>query len=87
MKDIFALIGVMCTLAIIFTLCGMFIVVILEKIRDLQRRYECKHRFNKSPTANCYCKDCIYHEEDNYCGYIRQITPEHGFCYRARINE
>ena len=46
-----------------------------------------KHRFNKPPTAKCYCKDCIYHEKDDCCGYVRQKTPEDGFCYRAKINE
>lgn len=84
---VFAFIGMMGTLATLFALCGMFLMFVYEKIRDLQRRYECKHRFDKPPTANCFCKDCIYHEEDDYCGYVRQKTPEDGFCYRSKINE
>ena len=87
MKDIFAFIGIMVTFAVCCMLCGTFIIFVIEKIRDLQRRYQYKHRFDKPPTANCFCKDCIYHEEDDYCGYIRQKTPEDGFCYRAKVNE
>lgn len=87
MKDIFAFIGIIITLAAIFMLCGMLIIFVLEKIKEIKRRYQYKHRFDKPPTAKCYCKDCIYHEKDDYCGYVRQKTPKDGFCYRAKINE
>lgn len=87
MKDIFAFIGLIVTLAAIFMLCGMFVIFVLEKIKEIKRKYQYKHRFDKPSTAKCYCKDCIYHEKDDYCGYVCQKTPEDGFCYRAKINE
>lgn len=87
MKDIFAFIGIIGTLSVLFALCGMILMLLYEKLIDLQRRYECKHRFDKSPTANYYCKDCSYHEEDDYCRYVGRKTPENGFCYKAVINE
>lgn len=87
MKDIFAFVGMIGTLATLFMLFGMFIIFVLEKIKELKRKYQFKHRFDKPPTANCFCKDCIYHEKNNYCGYVRQKTPEDGFCQRAKINE
>lgn len=87
MKDIFAFIGIMVTFAVCYMLFWTFIIFVIKKIRDLQRRYQYKHRFDKPPTANCFCKDCIYHKKDNYCGYVGQKTPEDGFCYRAKVNE
>ena len=93
MKDIFAFVGLIATLATIFMLCGMFIVFILEKIRDLQRRYECKHRFNKPPIAKCYCKDCCFYAEnswsikDGHCDYLNLEVISDCFCCNATIKK
>lgn len=41
-------------------LCGV--------IGGLKWEYKYKHRFDKQPTAECYCKDCMYYNLDNnYC--------------------
>lgn len=47
-----------------------------------QREYQYKHRFDKPPTAKCYCVDCIW--------YCNCICTKHGwsladdyFCYNA----
>lgn len=68
MKDIivnvFAVVGVF---AIIITI-GMFLLIIIEDIRDyiritkhrMKREYEITHRFEKKPLAKCYCIDCIH---------------------------
>ena len=52
--------------------------------------YKYRHRFDKPPTAKCYCKDCKYHVHkgsDDYgpCSYpgISIWTPDNGFCYEA----
>ena len=85
MKDIFAFIGIIVTSVTLFMLCGAFIIFISEKIRDLQRRYKYKHRFDKSPTAKCYCVDCKHHGKDGKCNdfvmYMR--TEDDWFCWRA----
>lgn len=69
MKDIivnvFAVVGVF--FAIIITI-GMFLLIIIEDIRDyiritkhrMKREYEITHRFEKKPLAKCYCIDCIH---------------------------
>jgi hypothetical protein len=64
-----------------------------DALRDVVRgwrwTYRYKHRFDKSPTAKCYCKDCVYHgtehENSNPCTLpgIDRWTPEDGFCYEA----
>ena len=36
-------------------------LLISEKINDIRWEYTYKHRFDKPPTAACYCRDCVYH--------------------------
>lgn len=57
-----------------------------EKIDDLIWTYQYKHRFDKPPTAKCYCNDCEYHAEDLKCNNVTwcdKYTPDNGFCYAA----
>lgn len=50
---------------------------IKEQISDWKWQYKRKHRFDKPPTATCYCKDCKYY-----------VTKEYfGKCNRGHINE
>lgn len=58
------------------------------RLRRWRRKY--KHRFDKPPTAACYCKDCVYHVEKSSdgmgpCGWpgVSRWTPDNGFCYEA----
>lgn len=59
-------------------------------IHVLRWTYKYKHRFDKPPTAACYCKDCVYHVEKSSdgtgpCGWpgVSRWTPDNGFCYEA----
>lgn len=62
-----------------------------DALRDVVRgwrwTYKYKHRFDKPPTAACYCKDCKWHsEKDNKCSDVTwadRHTPDNGFCYEA----
>lgn len=36
-----------------------------EMLRKRRKEYEYKHRFDKSPTAECYCVDCWYRDNEN----------------------
>ena len=60
-KDLLTLMGVVT----VIIMTGFVIVIIIDAIKELIRklkiRYKQKHRFDKSPTAKCYCVDCIYH--------------------------
>lgn len=87
MKDIFAFIGLMGTLAVIFAFIGMFIVFVLDKIKTAVRKYKYRHRFDKSPTAECYCKDCFHYNNKYFCYYLKVNTDDNGFCWKAELKE
>ena len=36
-----------------------------ERTRRKLKEYEYKHRFDKPPTAECYCVDCWYRDNEN----------------------
>ena len=43
-----------------------------------------KHRFDKPPTAECYCKDCRLHGKDNQCfKFNGWRTADEWFCWDA----
>lgn len=81
----------------ILTVAGFVIMVIycaFDALRDVVHgwrwQYKYKHRFDKPPTAACYCKDCVYHVEKcsdgmGPCGWpgVIRWTPDNGFCYEA----
>lgn len=60
-------------------------------INEWRWQYKYKHRFDKPPTAKCYCKDCVHHGKNGNdygekCGLpgVDRFTPHNGFCYMAR---
>lgn len=58
---IFASVGLGCTLVVIYELFGLLKDNIIDyRIRQKSKRI-IEHRFNKPPTAKCYCIDCKYH--------------------------
>ena len=80
MKDIFAYIGIIVTFVTFFVLCGMFIIFVQYKIKTLKRKYKYQHRFDKPPTAECYCKDCLYYDNEDFCYYFNVNTDDNEFC-------
>lgn len=71
---IFAVIGVCLSFGIF---CFIFVLAvdgIREYIRCKKYDYKRKHRFDKPPTAKCYCKDCVYRD------------VEIGTCSKGTIN-
>lgn len=82
--------------ALVVASCAVMIVYyafdsMRNLIHVLRWTYRYKHRFDKSPTAKCYCKDCIYHGTtykdggSNKCDFpgIEIWTPDEGFCFEA----
>ena len=59
-------------------------------VSEWRWQYKYKHRFDKPPTAACYCKDCAWHGKHGYrkekCGLAgeERFTPDNGFCYEAK---
>lgn len=86
MKDFLVLLG---AIAAIFIIIGVLILLvngIKTLIHYLAVRYRYKHRFDKSPTASCYCIDCIYHNNDTgECYRLEpyQYTADNWFCWNA----
>ena len=85
-------IGSMTILGIVF-LIGVFLwEFATDWIRTLKWQYKYKHRFDKPPTAQCYCKDCRYYklyDLKNNCGrcgrgHIENWTvADNYFCWQA----
>lgn len=57
-------------------------------IRERKRIYEIKHRFDRPPTAKCYCIDCKRHSKDGTCHKFNGWkTADAWFCWDAEPNE
>lgn len=91
MKDshsVFYVIGFVTVLLICAALLVMLIAVAKDWFDRKIFKYRYKHRFDKPPTAKCYCKDCSYHgdnEDPSMCKLpgMTRYTPMDGFCYEA----
>lgn len=77
-------------LVTIAAICILLWEAATDKIRDLKWQYKRKHRFDKPPTAKCYCKDCKYFKVED--GYFNKCTRGHivnwtiadnDFCWQA----
>ena len=77
-------------LTIIVTMIGVLILLVeLVKsgLENLKRIYKYKHRFDKKPTAKCYCIDCEYHNnKTGVCFYTKEkrYTSDTCFCQSAK---
>ena len=85
MTDFLAIIGASALFAVgIFTIymifCGVSNLIIKAK-----RNYQIKHRFDKPPTAACYCRDCKRHDNDTQRCYKFDgwHTADSWFCWDA----
>ena len=88
---IFALIGISFSALFLAIICTYLQEMIISTIKKVKWKYKYKHRFDKTPTAKCYCKDCENRgkniEDRNMCRYIGWIVDEDWFCYRANPRE
>ena len=85
MKDILAIFGVILIGTTIFFLLVMLWEVIKDLFHTLKIKYIIKHRFDKPPTAKCYCQDCVRHNnESNKCyKFDGWYTADDWFCWDA----
>ena len=84
LKEFFAVIGVFTLAAFAFALLFNGLNMLYDFIWDKRYEYTYKHRFDKSPTAKCYCIDCKYYDA-GYC-YFRPdkvTTVNSWFCSNA----
>ena len=59
MIEILAIIGGVALFLIAFSVLTVMFYGIKETIENMKYDYRRKHRFDKPPTAACYCKDCV----------------------------
>lgn len=85
MKEFLMIMGVialfvLAALAVIFLKDGIGIL-----IENLKLKYRQKHRFDKAPTAKCYCIDCVYHNNETglCCKFETWNTADNWFCWNA----
>jgi hypothetical protein len=85
MKDIFEVIGISATLTVLIVIGWLLIISIISGLKTLKHRWRVKHRFNKPPTAECYCIDCQLHDNHNgVCGGLHGwVTADEWFCWKA----
>ena len=88
-KAIFAFAGMVFVFVFVLGLLYAIYEWLKDRIADARWEYRYKHRFDKPPTAKCYCKDCKLHgtksQHTNRC-YLPgsdRFTPDNGFCYEA----
>ncbi len=67
MKEFLSIIGAATIMVLAGFIAIMAVQAITEGVKKLKYHYEVKHRFNKPPTAKCYCRDCKFHGEDGKC--------------------
>ena len=76
--------GIIFSLVIILSCISALVVVCKELIARKRYHYMIKHRFDKPPTAECYCIDCRLHGEDNQCfKFNGWRTADEWFCWDA----
>lgn len=85
-------------LVTLITLTCFLIVVIYGALRELidilKRKHQYKHRFDKPTTAECYCIDCKYHNNETTICYRfgettgkYRCTADNWFCWEATPRE
>lgn len=85
MTDVFALIGFSTLILVLICLVWCLTVSLLDWIDKRIYLYKCKRRFNKTPTAKCYCRDCKKHSvTSNRCyKFDGWNTANDWFCWDA----
>lgn len=88
LKTVFGLIGIVATCGVLGGFLAAIIFWIKERIKDIRHFHNVKHRFDKPPTAKCYCTDCKMHSENGRCGkFDGWSTADNWFCWDATPRE
>ena len=90
MIEILAIIGAIFSVAVIGCMLAFAWMCLEEFIDKVKHEYRYKHRFDKPPTAKCYCIDCKYHDnETGRCSGLGEFisgykyTGDNWFCCDA----
>ena len=86
MTEFFTAVGVFVIMAMIVAMIFAVFYAIRQFIRERIWIYKYNHRFDKPPTAKCYCKDCsLYGDFSNrsLCRKHKSHFSEDYFCKDA----
>ena len=80
----FAFLGVVFLALLIASITEAIATAVRKRTRRKRKEYEDKHRFDKSPTAECYCVDCWYRDNENSkCRRHQLYVADDWFCKDA----
>lgn len=85
MKEFLMIMGVIASFVLVLLVIMNVIYMLKTLIEKLTLKYKQKHRFDKPPTAKCYCIDCVYHDnETGRCWRLKNWhTADNWFCWDA----
>lgn len=84
MKEFLSFVGECTIIGLAMSLLFLGCQGIKEGVKWLKYHYKVKHRFNKPPTAKCYCRDCRFHGADGKCqSFVSKRTNDSWFCVWA----
>ena len=93
MNNIFTSIGIVTVIGLGITVLSFAAACIIDQIHEAVWAYKYRHRFDKPPTAACYCIDCKFHGDDTdpsrctRCTNIIVQTAYEWFCSFAEPKE
>ncbi len=80
--------GCFSALIVLYALAYIAVEAVKDLIDHLKYQHRIKHRFDKPPTAKCYCKDCRWHYHDGRCDKFETwLTADNWFCWDAEPKE
>lgn len=83
--EILAIIGSGTLLCLAALIISCLIDFVHDIIRKAKRKYKYKHKFDKLPTAKCYCKDCYYWHDGDCTHFRGWRTADNWFCWNAKL--
>lgn len=83
--DVLAMVGGSVIVITVFLALSMLWEYLTDQIDMAKYSHKRKHRFDKPPTAKCYCKDCDRYETDvEYCNRFSRYVLDSDFCSYAK---
>jgi len=86
MTDFFTAVGAFVIIAMVVAMIFAVIYAIIQFIRKRIWIYKYNHRFDKPPTAKCYCKDCSFYgdfADRRLCRKHKEFVVDDFFCKDA----
>ena len=86
MTEFFTAVGAVVIILIIVAMIFVAICAIRDFIRERIWIYKYNHRFDKPPTAKCYCKDCSFYGDftnRRLCRKHKEFVVDDFFCKDA----